>query len=318
MSEIKKVIVIGATGEIGRSIIAALLSHGFTVTILTRSASSTSVFPPATLAQLKIIAAEYTPETFRSAFTGQDAIVSAISIGGISAQIQMIDAAADVGVQRFMLSEFGNAPEDVQGRLDVPSLKAAREMKVKVLNHAKMRVDESKGKFEWSAVAVGSIIDWAIIKFPGAMGFDIPNRTARLYDDGTEPFTGTRIADIGLAVAGSLANPSKTANRFLRLRSVQTTQLELLHAFNDATQVKWANEFVSSNDVLKNSEEAMRLGEAGKAVQGFVAVQTFQKGAHRSVVATKEEADNGIVGLEEVDAVEIVRGVLKALGESEI
>jgi len=36
------------------------------------------------------------------------------------------------------------------------------------------------------------------------MAFTIPSRAARIYDDGSEPITGTTIASIGRAVAGIL------------------------------------------------------------------------------------------------------------------
>ena len=67
----------------------------------------------------------------------------------------MIDAAEAVGVKRFVLGEFANAPD--QKRL--PDLEFARKSKKEVLKYAMERA-AANAAFTWSALAVGSFIDW--------------------------------------------------------------------------------------------------------------------------------------------------------------
>ena len=47
----------------------------------------------------------------------------------------------------------------------------------------------------------------------------------------------------------------------------------------------------------------------------LVAVEIFGKGSKRSVVATKEECDNSLVGLSEVDVPTLVKGILESLND---
>lgn len=145
------------------------------------------------------------------------------------------------------------------------------------------------------------------------MGFDVSNRCATIYDSGMETFTGTTMRGIGQAVAGILLHPEETANRFVCVRSLQTTQMELLGAFERATGGhKWTMERVQSKDVLERGREKLRKGEKG-AVLDLVVAQLFEDGAGRSVVVTKDEADNELLGVEEVDVDEMVREVVGAV-----
>jgi hypothetical protein len=50
---------------------------------------------------------DYTPEFFRNALKGQDALVLAIGSSALGAQEDLITAAAEVGVKRIIPSEFG-------------------------------------------------------------------------------------------------------------------------------------------------------------------------------------------------------------------
>lgn len=54
-----------------------------------------------------VVRGEYTPEFFRKALLGQDALVLAIGSGALDAQKVIIEAAAEVGVRRIIPSEFG-------------------------------------------------------------------------------------------------------------------------------------------------------------------------------------------------------------------
>lgn len=97
------------------------------MTILSRPTSQ-SKFPDG----VEAIRSDYTVSALKEAFHGQDAVVSAVSVQGIMDQVAVIDAVEGVGVKRFVLGEFANAP-DQKRLLD---LEFARKSKKEVLKYA--------------------------------------------------------------------------------------------------------------------------------------------------------------------------------------
>jgi hypothetical protein len=69
MTSIKNVIVAGASGGVGPSIISALVSNGFTVSVLTRE-SSTAIFSD----DIKVYKTDYSAPSLLKALKGQDAV----------------------------------------------------------------------------------------------------------------------------------------------------------------------------------------------------------------------------------------------------
>ncbi|RKR30171.1 aromatic alcohol reductase [Arthrobacter oryzae] len=104
------VLLAGATGDLGGRILRELLALGATVRVLTRPATS-----PARISELRthgveVIPAGYDdPASLRRACTDVDCVVSAINgLDGtiIGAQSRLLEAAASVGVPRFVPSDF--------------------------------------------------------------------------------------------------------------------------------------------------------------------------------------------------------------------
>lgn len=89
-------------GSIGPAITSALHAANFTVSVLFRK-SSTSTYP----SYVNVLNTDYSPPSLLKAFQGQDAVVGAVGSMGTLEQIKMIDAAAEVGVKRFISSEYG-------------------------------------------------------------------------------------------------------------------------------------------------------------------------------------------------------------------
>jgi putative NADH-flavin reductase len=101
-AQIRNVIVLGASGSVGPTIVDALVKAGFNVTVLSRE-SSTKTFP----CGIKVIRTDYTRKSLVSAFINQDTVISAISSVSTQMQISLIDAAIEAGVRRFIPSEYG-------------------------------------------------------------------------------------------------------------------------------------------------------------------------------------------------------------------
>lgn len=144
------------------------------------------------------------------------------------------------------------------------------------------------------------------------MGFDIPEKKATLLDSGNGLFTGTTVVHIARAVVSTLRHPDETANRFVQVRSIETTQMRLLKAFETVTGEKWEVGFVDSQAVYERGKGKLARGEPG-VVLDLVPYQLFaeKRGAMgSSVLVSSEESDGGLLGIEEIDEVTLLREVL--------
>lgn len=138
------------------------------------------------------------------------------------------------------------------------------------------------------------------------MGFDIRERTALIYDSGTEPFTGTTLQGISQAVVGVLKNPAETSNRFVKVRSVKTCQNELLAAFEKATETKWSVRRSTTKELLESGRRKKEEGDGSWTID-LVVAQLYEEDAGRSVVAPSwEESDSPLLGVVEETLHEVV------------
>ncbi|KAL1301938.1 hypothetical protein AAFC00_002397 [Neodothiora populina] len=216
----------------------------------------------------------------------------------------MVDAAAAAGVQRFILDDFGWGP-DMHG---LPEFSEVHAQRSAAWAHAKEKSEENH-QFTFTGISSGNPIDWALKKFP-LMGFGVATCSAIIYDDGTEQFTGTTLAGIGQAVVGVLNNPEHTANRFVKVRSIQTCQNELLNAFQIATGRRWTIQYSTTKNLLESGRDKLHHGDRGWVLELAVA-QLFDAGKARCVVApSREESDADLLGIVEETAQDVVSRIL--------
>ncbi|MCJ1284878.1 hypothetical protein MMC26_004215 [Xylographa opegraphella] len=246
---LKNVIILGAGGNLGPSILAALTSDPhFTVSVLSRH-SSTSTFPPGVTVHR--IGDDYPEADLLAAFKGQDAVVSTLSHAvGHKA---IIDAAIKAGVKRFVPSEFGSNTRNANVLALMPKLFGP---KVEVVDYLKEK--EATG-LTWSAVVTGAFFDWALKV--GFLGFDIPAREATIFDDGATRWATTTLAQIGRAVRNTLLVPEQSANRYLPVSSFTVSQNSVLAALEEATGQKWAVTRVDAEAVKRAALARLEKGE---------------------------------------------------------
>ena len=300
-----------AGGTVGSHILKALLEDAdFHITILTRLVSK-SVFSE-THPNIKVIRCEYTIPNLISAFHSQDAVVCANSVQSIAAQKEIIEAAEKAGVKRFVLNEYANSPTN---QTFLPELEQFRTTKLEMVALAESLAAKNP-EFTWSALATGNFIDYSLKKYP-AFGFDITQRKARLIDDGTEPISATTLADIGVAVRGILRRPAETANKYLHIRSTETTQKMILGAMEESMGEKWDVEYQDSQELFEKGKEKFGRGER-EGMLHLLVVQLFAKGAARSIVVSREKSDNELLGVREKDVKEVVNDVLSDVVLAEV
>ncbi|KAI1106222.1 NAD(P)-binding protein [Jackrogersella minutella] len=301
MSIIKKVAVFGAAGNFGAPITAALVRAGFDVTIITRIESS-STFPDG----IPVIRTEYTTEKLTTILSGQDAAVCAVGPAGLSTQIAMIDAAEAAGVKRFIVDDFGWGP----GFRSLPEFREVGAQRRVAGNHAKER-SQANPKFTYTEIGIGNPTDWAIKRFP-LMGFDVKQRSAVIYDDGTEEFTGTTLEGIGQAVVGVLKHPDETANRYLKARSIQTNQNQLLEALQRVSGQPWEVKRGSTKDLLESGRKKHQAGVGGWVLELNV-YQLYAPGEAICILASKAESDAGLLGMRGESPEDIARKVMDSV-----
>lgn len=249
MAAIKNVILIGAGGNLGPSVLAALESSPakFNISVLSR-ASSTGTFP----SHVTVKKTDYSHDSLVSALKGQDAVVSTIGGAAIDDQKKIVDAAIEAGVKRFIPSEYGCNTGDPK-TLELVTVLVPKKGVVDYL-----KTKESKD-FSWTSIVNGPFFEWGL-KI-GFLGYDLKSHTATIFDDGNRPFSTTNRSTIGRAVASVLTHTSQTANKLLYIDSVTTTQNEILASFEKATGKKWEVKKTTSEEVGKAGTEKVKKGD---------------------------------------------------------
>ncbi|KAF2197759.1 NAD(P)-binding protein [Delitschia confertaspora ATCC 74209] len=300
-TEFKNVIIIGAGGNLGPSIINAFLKHSsFNLTILTRSESK-STFPPS----VKTIRADYSSlDSLTSAFKGQDVALSLVSGTALVDQQKLIDAAIAGGVKRFLPSEYGSNTRDDRVRAVVPVFEA----KKKTVEY----LQSKEGEIEWSSLITGPFFDWGLRV--GFIGFHLPSKTATLIDGGNSPFTSTTLHKIGLSLIKILQNPDKTKNKYIYVSSFNRSQNDILSVVQKVSGEDWNVKYVKSTDLIAQGRE--KLGK-----HDFSGIADLIRGVAFGEGGLGDQRNEGLwndtLGLEREDFEGAVRTVLggKLVGE---
>ncbi|KAK3385416.1 hypothetical protein B0H63DRAFT_472888 [Podospora didyma] len=303
MVSIKTVAVLGGTGNLGPFIVQELLSAGFSVTGVTREAStnSTPKFPEG----LDIKRVDYTSfDALKAAFEGQDAVVSVVGGPGVPAQKIAVDAAVAAGVKRFIPSEFGINTRNVRGQ---PIAKIIGG-KIAIVDYLQ-EVAKEHPEFSWTGLSTGLFFDWALER--GTLSFNLKDKTASIVDSGNEKWQASNLPQIGKSVAAILNHPDETANKYLGTASFNLSQNELIGVVEELTGVKLAIIHLKSEDIQKAGEEKIAQGDF-RAFLDFLRVHNFADGAGNALKA--EESANELIGLPYEDLRETVKSWLEKAG----
>jgi hypothetical protein len=247
---IRKVAVIGASGNVGKSTVQALLQEGFEVTGLTRE------LPNITTPQgVKLVETDYSEDSIVAALKGHDAVVSTVSsiaVGqALAFQKTVVDAAIKAGVKVFIPSEFGIDTANPEAPKIIPFLRD----KVDTLNYIKGKQDT----VSWIAIISGSMFDWGL-NIPGFGGFNVRARTATLFDGGNIAYEATSLDQVGRGIAKSLKNIDVTRNQYVYINSFTVTQNDVLHALERATGEKFELSEGTAHGLWETGTEQVKNG----------------------------------------------------------
>lgn len=240
-------IIIGAGGNLGPSVLRALLKSSFETSVLSREGSS-STFP----AGVNVLRANYdSVDSLKKAFQGQDAVISLVGGNALGDQNKLIDAAIAAGVQRFLPSEFGSDTPNTKTLAIAPFLEA----KYATVNYLKSKEDA----ISWTSVITGPFFDWGLKV--GFLGFNAANKTVTIVDSGNATFSSTNLRYIGLAVVKALENAEATRNQYVYISGFRTSQNEILAAAEKITGEKWTVSKVSAKDHIAAGNEKLQRGD---------------------------------------------------------
>ncbi|OJJ54815.1 hypothetical protein ASPSYDRAFT_61319 [Aspergillus sydowii CBS 593.65] len=296
-SPLKNIAIVGASGSIGKVILSGLLeSKDFDVTVLTRS-SSEATFP----AGVTVRKSDFSSSDLQKALKGQDAVISAVGATGFADQRKLIDAAILAGVRRFLPSEFSadSLNDAVLGLLPLFG------QKKEVIEYLKSQQSDS---FTWTGVATAPLFDWGINN--GFLGYDIASRTATIWDTGDKRFTATNEKQLGDAVVAVLKRPQATANQYLYISSVETTQKEILAALKTATGASWSVQKTTTASEVSEANKKLQAGDFSGAFALVRATTYGEIAGLGSNYATDRVLANSLLGLKEEGVGETIQSVV--------
>ncbi|KAK7951217.1 uncharacterized protein PG986_006945 [Apiospora aurea] len=296
MSNIAKVALAGATGNLGPAILEQLLAAGFQVKVLTRQSSSHK-FPDS----VEAAPVDYDAlDSLAAALQGQDALVSTLADLALEKQLLLIEAASQAG--------FGSNTEN-EKTSKLPSYGT----KTAVLEALKREADKSG--MTYTAVINGPFFDWGV---RAGWLVNLPGREINHWDGGDRVFSTTTLASIGKAVAGVLKHPAETRNRAVYVQDAALSGRDLARyakkavgvGAGDDSEQGWKENQLSVDEVVKDGYAELQKENPNPAnfAMKFITAAVFGEGYG----AHFEKNDNELLGLKEMSEDEIV-AMLKRL-----
>ncbi|KAL8860070.1 MAG: hypothetical protein Q9178_003620 [Gyalolechia marmorata] len=298
MAPLKNVIVIGASGNVGKPAVDALLKAGFNLTVLTRKSSSAQ-FPSEV--KVQTIDDDYPSDQLVAVFKGQDAVLNLLPPVSVEQHNSIADAAADAGVKRFIPSEFGSDTSNPK----IVELIPMFGTKTAITNYLKTK--ESSG-LSWTAVINGAFFDWGL--HTGFLGFDLKTHTATIFDKGEAVVNGTNLSDVAQSIVAILSKPEETANKFVFIQNVKANQNQILAALEKSTGKEWTVKRRNAAEARQAGGE--KLGKGDMSGMPDLIVGGIYSGEPAADYATTRGLTNDLLGLKEVPLQQLVDQVVKA------
>ncbi|KAI0975779.1 NmrA-like family protein [Xylaria arbuscula] len=302
MSQFKNVLIIGATGFLGRLVLEGFeKDSNFNLTLVQR-ASSKSRLPD----HLKVItiADSYPQEELVAAFQGQDVIINCMTTFSAKEQYRIVDAAIATGVKRYVASEYGlnNMNPNAQG------LNSLFADKGKFQTYLRAKADE--GQIEWMSISCGVWIKWGMAH--DFVGMHVKEQRFVFWDDGEGYFSSTSEKNTVAGLLQALKVPEETKNKNLFFSDFAITQKQLLDSIERVQGVNYKTETINSEKFIEEKKEAEKQGDDSATL---ALIETgFVLGNYGGHLEKEGIIMNQKLGLPETTLDEVVTDALKALG----
>ncbi|RFU73924.1 hypothetical protein TARUN_8305 [Trichoderma arundinaceum] len=279
----KNVVLVGASGSIGKIILEGLIVAGtFNIIVISRK-ESTATFPPG----VAIYKSDFSDADLRSAFKGQDVVISALGATSFGEQKKLADAAVAAGVKRFLPSEFSSSSQDAAVLQLLPLFSQKSEL-IEYLSRSNPLV----------------FLGQALLPLSCLTG------TATVWDGGNKQFTLTNEKDLATAVVSVLKYPEETANKYIFISSVETTQNEILTALEEATGSKWTVKNTTTKEQVESALQKLGAGDFSGAFALVRATSYSNTPGLKSNYAKDEMLSNDLLGLKPTSVTETVKHVV--------
>ena len=270
----------------------ALIKSGtFKVTVVKRASSSAS-FPDSVTVRTADLSSV---ESVTAAFEGQDAVVSTVGMEALVGQSVLVEAAVAANVKRFLPSDFGTDMANPKaGPLPVFGYKT-------MIHKALRDAAAAKLDFTYSLVCNGAFLDWGLEK---NFLLNWMDSKPKLYDGGNNAFSATTLDTIGQAVVGVLKHPKETKNRFVYVKDVDVSQIQLLNIAKKVNPGKTYEEPISFDTA------ALETSAYESLAKGQVTQEVMYSFLYRAIFGPPEygarftKTDNellGVKGMTEAD-----------------
>ncbi|CZR69917.1 uncharacterized protein PAC_19817 [Phialocephala subalpina] len=235
MSTIRKVVVLGASGNVGRPIVGALIASGFDVTAVSRSTinSSTSNL------SAKYLTTDYSYSSLSDVFKNQDAIVCAYNPAAAAAHHKAIAVAAlACGIKHLITPDFSS--DTFNAHVDELQI---FEPKRKAQRYLERKIQDAGSSMHWTAIICGPFWDWAIPR--GIFWLDPKSRTVTIFGSGNQRISMSGISMVGRASVEVLSRPEKYVNRPAYFADYTISNNQLLAIAEEVAKEKWNTRSVS-------------------------------------------------------------------------
>lgn len=240
----RKIAIVGASGQLGKPTLKALLSKNVhTITAIQRNESK-SEFP----SEVIVKRGSFEDETFLvDALQGQDAVVVIVPIPNMDLGDQFIRAAAKARVPYILPTEFG---------VDTPYFETEHSMMAPKV--ARRRLIEELGVSSWIAVINNFWLDANVGS--GLWGIDVRGRKAELLKNAEAKISTTTVSRSGEGIAVLLSLPETELAQFKNssyyYSSLELSQRDIFDAVKRATGTEDADWDIRERDATQVIEEA--------------------------------------------------------------
>ncbi|GKT51190.1 bifunctional pinoresinol-lariciresinol reductase [Colletotrichum spaethianum] len=296
-SPIRKVAIIGATGQIGSEISRALLQSGFMVTAVQRYESNKMA--PEGCMSVKLDIDDVNALT--SAFRGHDAVISAAPDPIVfEKQKPWIEAAIAAGVKRIFPSEYST-------NVDSPLAEGLPIVadKVRTRRYLVEQTSKAGGELSWTSINNGPFFE--LVLNLGGLGPDFGTKTARYHNGGGNLIGTTKLSDIADTVAKILRDEKglykEAENKSVYIHSAAVSEKQLTKLAEKLTGLTFAVENCDVEELYQDAKTKLRKGD-NSAMMSFYYQMMYGKGYGGSE-SFQEMSWNEKVGLRTLSEAEL-------------
>jgi uncharacterized protein YbjT (DUF2867 family) len=290
------VLVVGATGLVGSEVCKRLARRGEKVRALVRKSSAKEKLEALQSGGVELHFGDLKDtESIATACSGVDAVISTASstlshqpgdsIESVDAagQSNLVNIAKNANVERFLFVSFRRPPG-----LSSP------------LAEAKHAVEKAVANMNFTVIQASYFME---VWLSPTLGFDYPNRAARIYGAGTSPISWVSFRDVAEMCAVALRHPS-AGRAFIEFGGPEAlSPLDVVARFERISggpfqvehvpELGLRSQFQDATDSMQKSFAALMLGYAhGDAMNMVPVVEKF-----RIQLTSVDDYARGVLGL---------------------